>query len=107
MVRMDIEEFKKKFPHLAKEILEGKKGQKLKLKIYYDPWRGFQPGVIDFIRRARSVEEALEVINYMEKRGEISHDEAEALRKQLKEKGLESFGPRKYDGYYLKEAGIE
>jgi len=106
MVEMDIEEFKKKFPHLAKEIL-GDEGVKITLRVRYDPWRGFQPGVIDFIRRARNEKEALEVIDYMERRGEISHEEAEALRKQLKERGLRSFGPRKYDGYYLKEAGIE
>ena len=85
MVNMSIEEFRKRYPHLAKEILDGEGlNIKMKIRVKYDPWRGFQPGVIDFIRRARNEKEALEVINYMEKRGEISHEEAEALRKQLK-----------------------
>ena len=106
MVNMSIDEFRKKYPHLAKEILDGEGLYiRMKIKVKYDPWRGFQPGVIDFIRRARNEKEALEVIDYMEKKGEISPKEAEALRKQLKERGLRSFGPRKYDGYYFKEAG--
>jgi len=110
MIEMDLDEFRRNFPHLASEILD-EKG--IKMKVYFkkakkqsDPWRGYNPTVIDFIRRARCEEEALEVIDFMEKRGEISKEYAESLRKQLKEKGLKSFGSFKEPGYYFKKAGI-
>ncbi len=102
MIEYDVEKFKKLFPNLAKELLEGtsRPGR--------DPLRGFMPGPVDFIRRARTVEEAEEVINYLEWKGEINRKEAEALRKQLHEKGLESFGRRKTPGYYFRyAAGLE
>ncbi len=109
-IEMDIEEFRKNFPNLAKEMLDEKE---VKMKVYFkkckkrdDPWKGYNPTVIDFIRRARTEDEALEVINFMEKRGEISKEYAEQLRKQLKEKGLRSFGSYKEPGYYFKKAGI-
>jgi len=89
-IEMDIDEFKKRYPHLAKEILS-KKYPKLRVKISRnDPLKGFQPGAVDFIRRASTVKEA------------------EELRKQLHERGLSSFGPRKRAGYYFRyAAGLE
>jgi hypothetical protein len=42
----------------------------------------------------------------MERRGEISKEYAARLRKQLKEKGIRSFGPKKEENYYLKRAGL-
>ena len=43
-----------------------------------------------------------EIIEYLERKGEISKDYAETLRKQLREKGVRSFGPLKKPGYYLR-----
>jgi len=110
MVQIDIEKFRKLFPNLAREILDGE-GKGIRFHIIRprkpDPWRGYMPTVYDFIRRAKTIEEALEVVDYMERRGEITKEEAEKIRKQLKEKGLESFGPRREPGYYFKEAGYE
>ncbi|HDJ95052.1 MAG TPA: DUF2095 domain-containing protein [Acidilobales archaeon] len=104
----DIEEFKKKYPHLAKEILGSRGSVHFRIGVRVkDPWRGYDPNVYDFIRRADTVEQALEVVDFLEKRGELSHEEAEKIRKQLREKGLQSFGPKKEFGYYLKAAGYE
>ena len=104
----DIEEFKKRFPHLAKEVLSGKGSTHFRIGVRVkDPWRGYDPNVYDFIRRADTVEQALEVVDFLEKRGELSHEEAGKIRKQLREKGLQSFGPKKEFGYYLKAAGYE
>ncbi|MET1160692.1 MAG: DUF2095 family protein [Thermoprotei archaeon] len=104
---MSIDEFKKKFPHLAREIL-GDEGVSIKVRFERrklpDPWRGYIPGPVDYIRRCKTIEEALEVIDYLEKRGEISHEEAEEYRRLLKEKGLSYFGPFKEDDYYYKKA---
>ncbi len=39
----------------------------------------------------------------MESRGEITHERAIDLRRQLLEEGLESFGSRKEEGFYHKD----
>lgn len=103
---IDKELFKRFFPHLARELEEGIGTYKLEIRRMrgWDIWRGYEPNVIDFIRRANTVEEAMEVIEFLEKRGEISKEYAEKLRKQLREKGLSSFGPHKEPGYYLRKA---
>jgi hypothetical protein len=102
----DLEEFKKKFPRLAKEMFSDE-AKKLELRVEMglpDPWRGYVPTVVDYIRRCKSVEEALEVIDYLAKRGELEAEEAEELKKILMSNGIEAFGGRKEDDYYYKQA---
>ncbi|RLF01049.1 MAG: DUF2095 domain-containing protein [Thermoprotei archaeon] len=103
---MDYKKFKKLFPHLAEEISR----KEMCISISGVRWHEEEeedelrnPGVISFIRRCRTEKEALEVIEWMEKRGEISKEYADDLRKQLKTRGLRSFGPFKEDGYYFKK----
>jgi hypothetical protein len=67
---------------------------------------GYTPDVIDFIRRCDKAEDAEDIIFYLEKRREISSGYANKLRKQLKTKGVRSFGPKKEDDYYLKQDGF-
>ncbi|MGC8982391.1 MAG: DUF2095 family protein [Desulfurococcaceae archaeon] len=106
MKEYDLEEFKKKFPRLAKEMFSDE-AKKLELRVEMglpDPWRGYVPTVVDYIRRCKSVEEALEVIDYLAKRGELEAEEAEELKKILMSNGIEAFGGRKEDDYYYKQA---
>jgi len=42
----------------------------------------------------------------LEKRCEVSKEFSEELRKQLKEEGVRSFGPKKEENYYFKKAGL-
>lgn len=113
-MEMDKELFRKLFPNLAREIetgvckititsvrLDPEEGEKAASKKF----EGYNPDVIDFIRRCDTEEQAEEIIAYLERRGEISKSYAEKLRKQLKEKGVRSFGPKKEEAYYLKQAG--
>ena len=100
------------FPHLAQELESGKCGTKIN-SVRFDPNTGekavsrrftdYTPDVIDFLCRCDKVEQAEEIIGYLEKRGEISFEYARKLRKQLKEKGVRSFGSKKEDDYYLKQ----
>lgn len=103
------------FPHLAKE-LEGRE-QRVAIdsvrsdvqtgeKASSDKFATYMPDVIDFLRRCDNEKQAEEIINYLEKRGEISFDYAQRLRKQLYEKGVRSFGTKKEEGYYLKQGGF-
>lgn len=66
-----------------------------------DHLQGFTPSAVDFIRRAKTEEEAWEVLDYLEGRGELVGDEVDVLRKQLTEQGLRSFGEYKKHGYYF------
>ncbi|MHA1230198.1 MAG: DUF2095 family protein [Candidatus Helarchaeota archaeon] len=113
MIEEDEEEFKKKFPHLAKEILEKRqsipissirseqKQKKSNEDQIYDELRN--PDVISFIRRADTEEQAMEIIDYCLKRGEIDEEYAKELKNQLSMLGVRSFGPKKEPGYYEKK----
>jgi len=110
---MSKERFRKMFPHLAEEmnteesriainsvrsdIQTGETASSSKFVRY-------TPDVIDYIRRCDNEQQAKEIINYLEKRSEISRQHARRLRKQLEEKGVRSFGPKKEEDYYLKKA---
>lgn len=61
----------------------------------------FLPDVIDFIRRCDTESEALEIIEFMVRRRELTDNQAKAMRKQLKEEGLRSFGTKKERDHYL------
>jgi len=95
---MSYEEFIEAMPRMLEAFRRRRK------RLGRDPFRGYMPSAIDFVRRARSVEEALEVIEYLERRGEISKDEADRLRKKLREGSIEALGPRRSYGVYLRHA---
>jgi len=104
---MERDEFKKRFPTLAKEVAEGNGKADLEFEVAPPKPRrrfaGYDPDVIDFIRRCSGEEEALEIIEYFRGREEITVDEAERLCRQLEEEGLRSFGSKKEPGYYERE----
>jgi hypothetical protein len=112
---IDKEKFRKMFPHLAKEM-DAREYRITITSVRSDlqtgeeatsrKFAGYMPDVIDFLRRCDNEQQAEEIIGYLERRGEISQDYAERLRKQLKEKGVRSFGTKKEDDYYLKQAGF-
>ena len=113
-MQIDKKRFRKTFPHLAKE-LEGKEQRVAINSIRSDVQTGekasnkfatYMPDVIDFLRRCDNEQQAEEIINYLEKRGQVSRNYAQRLRKQLKEKGVRSFGAKKKEGYYLKQGGL-
>ena len=62
---------------------------------------GQNPDIVDFLRRCDTEREGEEIIDFMETRGEISHNYANNLRQQLKVKGIRSFGPKKAVNYYF------
>lgn len=65
----------------------------------------YMPDAVDYIRRCDNEKQAAEIIDYLEKRQEISRQHAQKLRKQLRTKGVRSFGSKKPDDYYSR-AGI-
>ena len=109
-MEIDEETFRKLFPNLYREMMRKRmsisidavrqdidEGEKEAEKPRDRPG---MPTPIDYIRRCEDEKEAIEVIDYLERRSEITGEEAERLRKQVKEHGVRSFGPKKEWGYY-------
>ena len=71
-----------------------------------DKLRHFNPSALDFIRRCDTETQAEEIIAYLQKKGEITKENAEQMRCQLKRDGVRSFGPKKEDYHYFKEGGL-
>lgn len=114
-MELDKENFKKMFPNLAKELQSDENkiavnavriDNQMAEKASSERFVNYTPDVIDFIRRCDTEEQAEEIIAYLEKRGEVKGQYAESLRKQLKEKGVRSFGPKKENDYYLKHGEL-
>jgi len=115
--RMDINkrQFRKMFPNLAREV-EGEKGKVRIASVRSDSeagetaasrqFDGYDPDVVDFLRRCENEDQAEEIINYLESKKEVSREHANRLRKQLRQKGVRSFGPKKENDYYLRQAGF-
>lgn len=116
IVELDKGALKKVFPGLAKEL--GSEENKVSVNsVRTDDETGekhvtrgkfvdYVPDVVDFIRRCDTTEQAEEIIDYMQKRGEVNEQYAHRLRKQLHEKGVRSFGAKKEEGYYLKHGEL-
>ncbi len=68
-------------------------------------FEGYSPDIVDFIRRCDTNQQAEEIIKFLEARAEIPVLYANKIRKQLKEKGVRSFGSKKENDYYLKHGG--
>ncbi len=81
-------DLKTDFPALARE-LEGD----------FKEYNTRVPNVADHLQRCKCEDEALEIINFFERRREISFEYARALRYQLVTKGLKSFGMRNAGDY--------
>lgn len=105
-MKLTKRELEKLFPNLSREIreksgsiaIEAVRTEESELK--HDFFRSYDPDVVDFLRRCDTEEQGLEIIDFMEKRGEISREYASRLRRQLREKGIRSFGPKKEANYY-------
>ena len=98
---------RKFFPNLARELEEyaslsfplSSKDEAAKHPIS-PKYASYKPTVIDFIRRCDSDSQALEIILFLERRGEISKECAERLKEQLSNFGVRSFGSKKRPGWY-------
>jgi hypothetical protein len=101
--------FKRMFPSLAEEmetdenrlrISSVRSDVNIAERATAKRFDNYIPDAVDYIRRCDSEKQAVEIIDYLEKRSEITVEYAHKLRKQLKTKGVRSFGPKKQDDYY-------
>ena len=110
-MKMEVEKrrFKKMFPRLSEEIETDENRYKISSvrsdasvaeRASAKRFDNYLPDAVDYIRRCDCVKQAEEIVDYLERRREITGDYAQKLRKQLKMKGVRSFGPKKQDDYY-------
>ncbi|HYB67967.1 MAG TPA: DUF2095 family protein [Candidatus Acidoferrales bacterium] len=115
-MELEKEAFKKMFPKLAQELGSGENKVSVnsvrtdneagERHVTRETFVHYVPDVIDFIRRCDTQEQAEQIIDYVEKRGEIDGVYAQKLKMQLKEKGVRSFGAKKEGDYYLKRGEL-
>lgn len=112
-MEIDKERLKKMLPHLSREmnaktdgitITSVRSNTQTREDAPSKRVEGCTPDVIDFLRRCDNTQQAEEILGFLERRHEISSEYAKKLRNQLKENGLRSFGPKKEDDYYFKQA---
>ncbi len=103
MIPWDRRDFKKLFPALSEELEESSASlEDASGEMVEEPLRGFMPGPEDYLMRCTTEEEAIQVIEFLKQRREITDEESERLKKQVYEKGVRSFGPLREEGYYLR-----
>jgi len=107
-MEFDEEEFKRRFPALYSEIKRGSmalkiSGHRTNAELAEKEAETHLPSVVDYLRRCDTDEQGREVIEYLRKIGELDTEEAAMLLKQLEERGIRSFGPRKQLGHYFRE----
>jgi hypothetical protein len=104
-LEMPEDELKKRFPHIAKEIEEQPSEETASIKVRANP-SGYQPNVMDFLARCDNNKQALEIIDYLEKRGELPQTDASALRLRISEHGVRSVAKKRKPGHYFREFGV-
>ncbi len=116
-------ELKEFFPNLTSEIIEEKKtmkilsiekeekGAELAKSKDYDVVIQYEenlsnPGVLDFLRRCSTIEEALEILEYLNARHELPEELFVYLKERVSQKGeliklIDECGGPKKKGYYI------
>ena len=108
MAKPSAEDFKRECPSLVEEMggqgtisLDSVRGSADEAERAATPTHhGDEPTAVDYIRRCSTEDQAVEIINYLEAKGEVEAEHAKQLRAQLAEKGLGSFGKRRKPGCY-------
>ena len=116
--KVGTEDMEKQFPHLHAEItgkamnldidrVEGDFSPSVQEKDQddsVDPFRDFIPSVSDYLCRARTEKDAIEIITFSLKQGHLSKEEADQLLTKLEKEGVRAFGPVRTEGHYFGKA---
>ncbi len=122
-ISYNTDELSDQFPHLLEEISKGKKSikidsidmnveqqneekpQKSKKSSYNEL---YNPGVIDFLRRCTKNEDAINILDYLKEKNEITQQEYSRYKNIISQKGglkqlIDGSGGLKRPGYYMKK----
>ena len=122
-ISYDKDELNEQFPHLIEEISTRKKSIKMN-SIDMDveqeneekpqesnnlyPNELFNPGVIDFLRRCTKNEEAINILDYLMERNEITQQDYSRYENIISQEGglkqiIDEYGGLKRPGYYMRK----
>jgi hypothetical protein len=122
-ISYDKDEISNQFPHLIEEISTRKKSIKIdsidmnveqekeetsqKSNNLY-PNELYNPGVIDFLRRCTNNEDAINILDYLMERREITKQDYHRYKNIISQEGglkqlIEEFGGLKRPGYYMRK----
>lgn len=122
-ISYDKDELNKQFPHLIEEISTRKKSIKMN-SIDMDveqeneekpqesnnlyPNELFNPRVIDFLRRCTKNEEAINILDYLMERNEITQQDYSRYENIISQEGglkqiIDEYGGLKRPGYYMRK----
>jgi hypothetical protein len=113
-----IEKIREKLPALYDELTNKKMSMRIdevedeshsfssreNEKELLDPFSNYEPDVFDFLARAKTNEEGLEIIDFLNKQGQISAETAEELTEKVQTLGIRCFGPKRSDNYYHRKS---
>jgi len=121
-VQYNKEDLRKLYPHLMEEIdneefsdeddafsmEERKEPKSIKKNVQKQPDELINPGTTDFIRRCKDEKEAVEILDYLLSRKEISKKEYDEFKTRINKKNglkelIEECGGFKKPGYYEKK----
>jgi len=111
----DDDEFRKNYPNLTKELesggaskykIDGVRTMSEEAEDKGADEGTFLPNVVDYIRRCDTLPQAMEIIDYMVKKGELPVTQGKQIKTQLKTDGIRSFGSKKEKDHYLHH-GVE
>ncbi|NVM54177.1 MAG: DUF2095 family protein [Candidatus Helarchaeota archaeon] len=101
-IEYDGDQFRLDFPHLAAELQDADLIYPMdavrwdtKECVEEDIRPPEEPTLDSLLRRSKTEEEAIEIIEYFEKRGEVNHPKATKLISKIKSKGLETLQRKK------------
>lgn len=110
-----IDEIREKFPMLYAELTNEKMSMSIdevkdtlitssSQKEDRDPLSNYDPNVFDFLARAKTDEEGLEIIDFLAKQDRISPETEKELKEKLKTSGIRCFGPIRSSNYYFRKS---
>ena len=115
---MPIDEIREKLPALYAELTNKKMSMRIdevedeshsfssreNERESLDPFSNYEPDIFDFLARAQTNEEGLEIIEFLNKQGQISAEIAEELAKKVKTLGIRCFGPQRSANHYHRKS---
>ncbi|MHA1646067.1 MAG: DUF2095 family protein [Promethearchaeota archaeon] len=107
-VEYEKRDFRTNLPNLAEELEDINSSGRIRVEsLSFEDVTPHDPGLIEFIQRCSTRNEAFEIIDYLERREEISVEIAAINRKKIKEEGLKAFGPHITPGHYERVYRVE
>ena len=69
-----------------------------------DPFNNYDPGMFDFLARAKTDIEGIEIVDFLEEQEKISSRVADEIRNKIETEGIRSLAPFRGSNFYFQKA---